>query len=252
LSYNLPGVTTGLKLTGPIIADIFLGNIQNWNDPQILALNTGVSLPNQAITTVHRSESSGTTKWFTQYLSLVSPTWNSTVGFANSVQWPGGIGQSGNPGVAQAINTTQYSIGYVELAYALQNGLTVVAVQNPSGGYIMPTLASATATAQSLPTSGLPSSTGDWTGVNILNTNSAQAYPICTPTYMYVYKDLSVVPGMDLNKATQLMQYIWYVVHGGQSLAAGLQYASLPANIVAYDEATIQSVTFGTQTIPLS
>ena len=239
-------------MTGAVLANIFLGNIQNWNDPAIAALNSGVNLPNHAITTVHRSESSGTTKWFTQYLSLVSPAWNSTVGYANSVQWPGGIGQSGNPGVAQAVNSTQYAIGYVELAYALQNGLTVCAMQNPSGNYILPSLASTTAAAQSLPTSGLPSSTGDWTGVNILNTSGAQAYPIVNPTYMLVYKDLSVVPGMDLNKATQLMQWIWYVVHDGQSLATGLSYAALPSNIVTYDETTIQSVTFGGQAIPLS
>ncbi len=252
LAYNLPGISTGLYLTGPVLANIYLGTITNWNDPAITALNPTLTLPNHAITTIHRSESSGTTKWFTQYLTLVSPQWNTTVGFGNSPQWPGGIGQSGNPGVAQAVNTTQYSIGYVELAYALQNGLAVCAMQNPTGNYVMPSLASTTAAAQSLPTSGLPSSTGDWTGVNILNTSGAQAYPICNPTYIFVYKDLGVLSSMDMNKATQLVQYLWYVVHGGQSLAAGLQYASLPTNIVQYDEATIQSITFNGQTIPLS
>jgi phosphate transport system substrate-binding protein len=122
-------------------------------------------------------------------------------------------------------------------------------MQNPSGNYVMPSLASTTAAAQSLPTSGLPSSTGDWTVVNILNTSGAQAYPICNPTYMLVYKDLSVITGMDVNKATQLVQYIWYVVHNGQSLSANLQYASLPSNIVTYDETTIKSITFNGQSL---
>jgi len=253
IAYNLPGISNGqLHLTGAVLADIYLGTITNWNDPAITALNPSLSLPNHAITTIHRSESSGTTKWFTQYLSLVSPQWNSSIGYANSVQWPGGIGQSGNPGVAQAVNSTQYAIGYVELAYALQNGLTVAAMQNPAGNYIVPSLATTTAAAQALPTSGLPSSTGDWTGVNILNSSGDQAYPICNPTYMLIYKDLGVVPGMDMNKATQLIQWVWYVVHDGQSLASGLQYAPLPSNIVQYDEATIQSITFNGQTIPLS
>jgi phosphate ABC transporter phosphate-binding protein len=253
IAYYLPGIANGqLHLTGAVLADIYLGTITNWNDPAITALNPGLSLPNHAITTVHRSESSGTTKWFTQYLSIVSPQWNSSIGYANSVQWPSGIGQSGNPGVAQAVNSTQYAIGYVELAYALQNGLTVAAMQNPAGNYIVPSLATTTAAAQALPTSGLPSSTGDWTGVNILNSSGDQAYPICNPTYMLIYKDLGVVPGMDMNKATQLIQWVWYVIHDGQSLASGLQYAPLPSNIVQYDEATIQSITFNGQTIPIS
>jgi phosphate transport system substrate-binding protein len=253
LAYNLPGITNGqLHLTGTVLANIYLGTITNWNDAAITALNPTLTLPNHAITTIHRSESSGTTKWFTQYLSLVSPQWNSSIGFANSVQWPGGIGQSGNPGVAQAVVSTQYAIGYVELAYALQNGLTVAAMQNPTGNYVLPSLASTTAAAQSLPTSGLPSSTGDWTGVNILNTSGAQAYPICNPTYMLLYKDLSVVTGMTMTKATQLVQWVWYVVHDGQVLAQSLQYSPLPSNIVTYDETTIRSITFNGQTIPLS
>jgi phosphate transport system substrate-binding protein len=252
LAYNLPGISAGLHLTGSVLANIYLGTITNWNDPAITALNPTLTLPNHAITTIHRSESSGTTKWFTQYLSLVSPQWNSSVGYANSVQWPSGIGQSGNPGVAQAVNTTQYAMGYVELAYALQNGLTVCAMENPSGNYVLPSLASTTAAAQSLPTSGLPSSTGDWTGVNILNTSGAQAYPICNPTYMLLYKDLSVLPNMDMNKATQLIQWVWYVVHDGQSVSSSLQYAQLPSNIVTYDEATLRSITFNGQTILIS
>jgi phosphate ABC transporter phosphate-binding protein len=236
-----------MHLTGDILAKIYLGTITNWNDPAIVAINSGITLPNHAITTVHRSESSGTTKWFTQYLSLVSTQWNTSIGYGNSVQWPSGIGQSGNAAVASTVNQTQYAIGYVELAYALQNGLTVAAVQNPSGNYVLPSLASTTAAAASIPSSGLPTGTDSWVNVAILNAPGAQAYPICNPTYMLVYKELNTVPGMDLNKATQLIQYIWFVVHNGQQLAAPLQYATLPSNIVTLDETTIASITFNGQ-----
>jgi phosphate transport system substrate-binding protein len=249
VAYNLPGITGGLHLTGPVLANIYLGTITRWNDPQITALNPTLSLPNQGILTVHRSDSSGTTKWFTQYLSNVSSTWASQISYANTVQWVGGIGASGNAAVASNVNQTQYAIGYVELAYALQNQMTVAAMQNPSGNFIMPSLASTTAAAQSLPTTGLPSGTDSWTGVDILNTAGTQAYPIVNPTYMLVYKELNNVPGMTLDKATQLVQYIWYVVHGGQQLAPTLQYASLPANIVTLDETTIRSITFNGQSL---
>jgi phosphate transport system substrate-binding protein len=250
IAYNLPGISNGqLRLTGDILSKIYLGTITNWNDPAITTLNPSLTLPSRSIVTVHRSEGSGTTNWFTKYLSLVNPTWNSTVGNGNSVQWPGGIGSSGNSGVASSVNSTQYAIGYVELAYALQNGMTVAALQNPAGNYVTPSLASTTAAASSLPKSGLPSGTGDWTGVNILNAPGAQAYPICNPSYMMVYKELNTVSGMTLDKATQLVQYIWYVVHGGQQLAPTLQYASLPSNIVTLDEATIRSITFNGQSL---
>jgi phosphate transport system substrate-binding protein len=250
IAYNLPGITNGqVRLTGDVLAKIYLGTITNWNDAAITAINPSITLPNHAITTVHRSDSSGTTNWFTKYLVLVSPTWDNEIGAGNSVQWPGGIGASGNSNVASNVNQTQYAIGYVELAYALQNGMTVAALQNPAGNYIAPSLESTTAAASSLPTSGLPSGTGDWTGVNILNAPGAQAYPICNPTYMMVYQELNTVPGMTLDKATQLVQYIWYVVHGGQQLAHTLQYASLPSNIVQLSETTIKSITFNGQSL---
>jgi phosphate transport system substrate-binding protein len=251
IAYNLPGVTTGLNLSGTVLANIYLGTITKWNDQAIQSLNPGTTLPDQTIATVHRSESSGTTKWFTQYLSVVSPTWNSTVGFSNSVSWPVGTGAQGTSNVAQLVSSTPYAVGYVELAYALNNHMTVAAIKNPSGNFVLPSLTSTTAAAQSLPTSGLPSGTDSWTAVNILNTSGASAYPICNPTYTLVYKDLSVVPGMDMNKATQLVQFIWFLVHGAQDIAPNLQYAPLPANIVQADEATIRSITFNGQQIPV-
>jgi phosphate transport system substrate-binding protein len=250
LAYNIPDMPTGLNLTGTVVADMFLGTVTNWNDPAIQNLNPGTTLPNHAIAIVHRSDSSGTTNWFTKYLASVSSTWNTTVGSGTLVEWPVGTGQSGNSAVAATVNQTQYAIGYVELAYALQNSMTVAALQNPAGNYVLPSLASATAAAESLPTSGLPSGEGDWTVVNILNAPGAQAYPIVNPTYMLIYKELNVIQGMTMDKAEQIIQYIWYVVHDGQQLAAPLQYATLPSNLVQLDEATLNSITFNGQPVP--
>jgi phosphate ABC transporter phosphate-binding protein len=244
----LPGVTSGLKLTGIVIAHIYLGTITKWNDPAITSLNPNVALPNNAIVVVRRSDSSGTTNWFTKYLSLVSTTWATQVGSGNTVQWPGvTIGASGNSNVAATVKQTPYAIGYIELAYALQNNMPTAAIQNPTGNFVQPTLASSTAAAESLPTSGLPAGNGDWSSVSILNAPGAQAYPIVVPTYMLLYQELNVIPGMTWDKAKQLVDYIWYVVHDGQQLAANLQYAALPSNLVQINEATLRSITFNGQ-----
>jgi phosphate transport system substrate-binding protein len=252
IGYQLPGVGPGLKLTGAVIAQIFLGTITNWNDPAITALNSGVTLPNHSITTVHRSESSGTTNVFTKYLALVSPTWNSQIGAGNSVQWPNGIGAQGNNAVAATVEQTQYSIGYVELAYALQNNMTVAAVQNPAGNYISPSLASTTSAVAAGASGGLPAGDASWTSVSLLNTNAADAYPIVTFTYLLEYKELNVIPGMTMAKATAIVQMLWYVVHTGQNSAAPLSYATLPANVVTIDETTIRSITFNGQTLSVT
>ncbi len=248
IAYNLPGVSTGLKLTGQTIADIYLGNITKWNDQAIQTLNPTTSLPDQNIVTIHRSDSSGTTNWFTKYLSSVSSSWNSQVGSGTSVQWPGGTGASGNSGVAATVQSTQNAVGYIELAYALKNNVPVAAIQNPAGNWVAPSLASTAAAAESL--TGLPAGDQSWGSVSILNTNGQQAYPIVTPTYILVYKELNVVPGMDQKKATQLVQFLWYIVHDGQSLASNLQYAPLPSNVVQVDEASLGSITFNGQTLP--
>ncbi len=249
VAYNLPGIDSGLKLSGPVIANIFLGTITTWDDPAIVALNPDLTLPHHSIAVVHRSDGSGTTNWFTKYLSLVSNTWSTHVGANTTVQWPVGTGQSGNSAVAATVTTTDYAIGYIELAYALQNDVTVAAIQNPAGNYILPTLDSTTAAAQALPSS-LPSGSDSWADVSILNTSGAQAYPIVTPTYMLIYKDLGVVDGMTIDKATAIVQYMWYVVHDGQQLAPSLEYATLPSNLVQIDEATLNSITFNGQAIP--
>jgi len=253
LAYNLPGISSGLHLSGQVVADIFLGTITNWNDPAINTLNPSTTLPDHAITTVHRSDGSGTTNVFTRYLSNVSSTWNSTVGFGTSVQWPGtnAIGASGNANVASTVKQTQYAIGYVELAYALQNNMTVASIRNPAGNYIAPSLTSTTTAVQS-GASGLPAGDQSWYKVSLLNTADPQAYPIVSFTYLLVYKELNVIPGMDQNKATQLVQYLWYVVHDGQQLAPALEYAPLPTNVVQIDETTIHSITFNGQLLPVS
>jgi phosphate transport system substrate-binding protein len=250
VAYNLPGVASGLHLTGKVIADIFQGTITMWNDPAIQNLNTNVTLPAQAINTVHRSDGSGTTFIFTSYLSASSTSWNSSIGSGKSVSWPSGTGSNGNTGVASTVNGTQYTIGYVELAYILQNGMTVAAVQNPAGNWVLPSLDSTTVAVQSGASSGLPAGDASWTKVSLLNTPDANAYPLVSFTYLIVYKELNAVPGMTEDKATALVQYLWYVVHDGQDLAPGLSYAQLPSNVVQINEATIQSITFNGQTLP--
>jgi phosphate transport system substrate-binding protein len=251
LAYNLPGIQGGLHLTGEVIVNIYLGNITSWNDPAIQSINTNVAMPDHAITTVHRSDGSGTTNIFTRYLSNVSSTWSSQIGFGTSVQWPGGLGASGNANVASTVIQTPYAVGYVELAYALRNSMTVASIQNPSGNYIAPSLASTTIAVQS-GASSLPSGNQSWYTVSLLNTEDPQAYPIVGFTYLLVYQELNVIPGMDQNKATQLVQFIWWVVHSGQDLAPSLQYAQLPTNVVQIDEASIQSITFNGQHLPTS
>jgi phosphate transport system substrate-binding protein len=250
VAYNLPGIGSGLKLSGSIVADIYLGAITKWNDPAITAINPDVTMPDQDIVVVHRSDGSGTTNWFTKYLSLVSDNWNTMVGASTTVEWPVGVGASGNANVAATVTQTQYAIGYIELAYALQNSVPVAALQNPAGNYIIPTLETTTAAAGSLPASGLPSGSESWANVAILNTPGDQAYPIANPTYLLVYKELNVVPGMTMDKATAIVQYIWYVIHDGQQKAGPLEYATLPSNLVQLDETTLNSITFKGQPVP--
>jgi len=244
VAYNLPGVSAGLHLTGKVIADIYQGIITKWNDPAIQALNPSTTLPAQTIQVGYRSDSSGTSFVFTGYLSVSSSIWQSAVGQGKSVPWPTGRGSSGNTGVAAYVEGNAYTIGYVELAYAIQNTMKVAAVQNPTGNWIMPTLASTTAAAQSVASAGLPAGSASWTSINILNAADAQAYPIVTFSYLIVYKELNVIPNLTQSDASALVQWLWYVVHGGQNQAAALSYASLPTNIVQIDETTIKSITF--------
>ena len=251
LAYNLPGISSGLQLTGDVIANIYLGAITKWNDPAITALNPSMNLPSNAIAVVHRSDSSGTTNVFTHYLSNESSTWSSGVGSGTSVQWPLGTGASGNANVAATISSTQYGFGYVELAYAMTNHMTVASVKNPSGNFIAPSLTTTTTAVQAGAT-GLPSGDQSWKNVSLLNTADPQAYPIVSFTYFLEYKELNVIPGMTQDKATAIVQYMWYVVHTGQQQGPNLGYATLPANVVTIDENSLKSITYNGQTLSVS
>jgi phosphate transport system substrate-binding protein len=256
IAYNLPGIGSGLHLTGSVLANIFDENITMWNDPQIQALNENITLPSQPIVTVHRSDGSGTTFVTTSYLSLSSPTFENEIGAGKIVQWPSGsLGESGNTGVASTVASTKYSIGYVELAYALQENMTVAAVENPAGNWILPSLSSTGIAVQSAAaTTPLPSGSGIWENVSLLNAPDPQAYPIVTFTYILVYENLNTIPGMTQAQATGLVQFLWWLVHDGQGYTEtpALDYAQLPANVVAIDENSIQSLTFNGQTLPTS
>ncbi len=246
LAYNLPGTQKGLKITGPVIADIFLGNIKKWNDPALQNLNPDLKLPDKNIETVHRSDGSGTTFIWTSYLSLMSPDWESKVGSGTAVQWPSGLGAAGNEGVSGLIRGTEYTVGYVELAYALQNSMSYAFIQNREGSFIEPTLGSTGAAVSSV-AANLPRGEQSWENVSILNAPGAGSYPIASFSYLLVYKELSTVPSMNREKAKALVDFLWWAVHDGQSYASDLQYVPLPQSVIAIDEQTINSITFNGQ-----
>jgi phosphate transport system substrate-binding protein len=254
VAYNIPDVSTGLHLTGQIIADIFQGKITKWNDAAIQDINQDVMLPDHDIVVSHRSDGSGTTFIFTGYLSAVSTDWAQTPGLGQgkNVEWPVGLGGNGNSGVAQNVQDIEYTIGYVELAYALENNMAVAAIQNPANNFVVPSLESTTEAVSSKAAQGLPTGIESWTDVNVLNAPGEQAYPIVSFTYILVYQELNDIPGMTQSKATALVQFLWWMVHDGQQLGPALEYAPLPSNVVGIDEASIQSITFKGQQLPTS
>jgi len=242
-AYNLPGIQKGLKVTGPVIADVFLGKITRWNDPAIKNLNPEIQLPDKDILVVHRSDGSGTSFVWTSYLSIISSEWNSKVGSGTAVQWPIGLGSAGNEGVAGLIRGTAYTAGYVELAYAIQNTMSYGYIQNIASQFIEPTLNSTKAAAEAASIS-LPLGNQSWTSVSILNAPGVASYPIASFSYLLVYKELSILSSMDKTRAKALVDFLWWAVHDGQSLAPNLQYVPLPKSVVAIDEASINSITF--------
>ena len=227
VSYNLPGVKTGLKLDGKTIADIYLGTVKTWNDAEIKALNPGVSLPSTPITVIHRSDSSGTTDGFTGFLSIVDPEWKSKVGEGKTVQWPTGTGAKGNAGVAGAVQQTAGAIGYVEQAYALEHNFTYASVKNKAGNFVAPSLESTSAAAEGIT---LPANLG----FKISNPSAAQAYPITSQTFIVVNKDLckAGVPGGEA-AAKGVVKFLEYGLGEGQAILAKADYAALPASILA-------------------
>jgi phosphate transport system substrate-binding protein len=235
ITYNLAGVNQQLRFSPEVLADIFLGKITKWNDPKIAADNPGVNLPANDLTVVHRSDGSGTSAVFTDYLSKVSAEWKGKVGTGTSPSWPVGLGGKGNEGVTGQVKGTPNTIGYIELAYAVQNKLPVALIKNASGAYIEPSIdgvtAAASASAASMP---------EDLRVSITNATGAQAYPISSYTYILVYKDQK-----DAAKGKALVDFLWWGIHDGENFAKDLQYAPLPADIVKRAEAKINSVTSG-------
>ena len=227
VSYNLPGVKSGLKLDGKTLGDIFLGSVKTWNDAEIKALNPGVTLPTTPITIIHRSDSSGTTAGFTGFLAAVDPELKTKVGEGKEVPWPTGTGAKGNAGVAGAVKQTVGAVGYVEQAYALQNSFTYAAIKNKAGNYISPTLASTTAAAQGVT---IPANLG----IKIKNPAGSGSYPITSQTFIVVNKDLckAGTPGGE-EAAKGLKKFIEYGLGAGQSILSQADYAALPAPILA-------------------
>lgn len=220
LAYNLPNVEDGLRLPRQVYSNILLGNITNWNDPQIAAANPGVNLPNTPITVVHRSDGSGTTGVFTMHLSAISPEWKSKVGEGRTVDWPVGLGAKGNEGVTAQVQQTQGAIGYVEYGYAEQNNLTVAALENQSGNFIEPSEESATnaLAAVELP-ENLRAFIEDPAGEN--------SYPVVTYTWLLAYRQYPEAP-----KARAMEAMIEYGLTEGQRNSAELGYVPLPQNVV--------------------
>jgi len=232
VTYNLPGVAKGLKLKSEDVADIFLGKITKWNDKRISDDNPGVTLPNAPIIVVHRSDGSGTTAIFSDYLSNVSAEWKSKVGMGASVKWPVGLGGKGNEGVAGQVKNTKNSIGYVELAYAFENKLPFAFLQNKSGHFIEPSIKSTSAAA-----AGAAKSMPHDYRISLVNQPGKDAYPIVGFTWLLVYEHQK-----DAVKGKKLVDFLKWELHKGQKMAAPLLYAPLPENVVKMVEKTIATI----------
>jgi phosphate transport system substrate-binding protein len=236
LSYNLSGVKSGLKLDGKTTADIYLGKVKKWSDPEIKALNPGMSLPSTAITVVHRSDSSGTTKGFATFLSDYSPAWTAAAGPPDkTVKWPTGTGAPKNSGVAAAVKQTPGAIGYVEQSYALQNGFTYAAVKNSAGKYISPTLPATSAAAEGIK---VPPDLA----ISTINSPNPAAYPITSQTFVIVYKD-PCKAGSSPAAAKGLKQFLTYGLGAGQKVEEQLSYAALPSALLSKDQAQLNTLT---------
>jgi phosphate transport system substrate-binding protein len=236
-SYNLPGVTQPVRFTSDVLADIFLGKITKWNDARLASINPGVTLPDQDVIVVHRSDGSGTTFVWVDYLTKVSPEWAQKVGKGTSVNWPVGLGGRGNEGVAATVRQTPGAIGYVELGYALINQMSVGVIRNQAGNWITPSLESVTAAA-----AGAMGSMGANTDfrVSITNSPGAQAYPVASFTWLLVHKTYA-----DAARARELVRFIWWAETEGQAKAPELGYAPLPQQLRPWIRTRLRSITAG-------
>jgi phosphate transport system substrate-binding protein len=230
--YNIPGVTAQLKFSGPLLADIFLGKITKWNDPAIAKLNEGVSLPGTDITIVHRSDGSGTTYIWVDYLAKVSPEWKQKVGVNTSVKWPVGVGGKGNEGVAGLVKQTPGSLGYVELIYALQTRISYGTVQNMAGKFVAASTASVTAAAAGAATQ-MPA---DFR-VSITNAPGEGAYPISSFTWLLLYENPP-----DKTQAKIMVDFMNWALTDGQKFASELGYAPLPQAVVDLEKKALLKI----------
>jgi phosphate transport system substrate-binding protein len=236
ISYNLADVKDTLKLNPEVLADIFLGKITQWNDAKIAAINKGVKLPSTPIVIAHRSDGSGTTNIFTDYLSKISADWKTKVGKGTAVNWPLGIGGKGNEGVAGLIKQTPGGIGYIELAYAVQNKMAFAKIQNKSGNFITPDIASTSAAGNVQ----LPADSKIFLG----NTDAASGYPISGFTWALLYKDQNYGNRAE-GRAQNLAKLLWWNIHDGQQYCEALHYAPLSPAAVTVAETILKSATFG-------
>jgi phosphate transport system substrate-binding protein len=234
LTYNIPG-NPQLKLTSEVIGDLFLGKIVKWNDRRLSEINPGMKLPDMKITVVHRSDGSGTTFIFSDYLSKVSREWKEKVGSGTSLNWPAGLGGKGNPGVAGLVKQTPGSLGYVELIYALQNKMPYGMVRNRKGNFITATLASISMAADT----NLP----DDMKVRLTDTDAPEGYPISGFTWILVYKEQSYGNRTE-EKAKELVQLLWWMTHQGQKYTEPLEYAPLSKKAVEKAEKLIKSISY--------
>jgi phosphate transport system substrate-binding protein len=230
--YNLTGLSAELKFTGPLLADIFLGKVTKWNDPAIAKVNAGVALPNKDITVVHRSDGSGTTYVWVDYLAKVSAEWKQRVGVATSVNWPVGLGGKGNEGVAGLVKQTDGAIGYVEPVFATQNKIPYGAVQNAGGVFVKSSIAAVTAAAASAATQ-MPA---DFR-VSITNPPGREAYPIASFTWMLLYENPS-----DKARSRTMVEFMQWALTDGQKFAADLGYSPLPAAVVKLELEALKKV----------
>ena len=235
LSYNLPEVKDTLKLTPEVLADIFLGKITKWNDAKIAAENKGVRLPATSIVIAHRSDGSGTSNIFTTYLSKVSEEWSTKVGKGSSVNWPAGLGGKGNEGVAGLIKNTPGTIGYIELAYAVQNQMPYAKLKNKAGNFITPSIASVTAAANIQ----IPADSK----VSLTNTDAADGYPISGFSWVIIYKEQKY-NSRSAERATKLLKLISWMIHDGQQFSSALTYAPLSPAAVSAGDAILKSATY--------
>ncbi|MDH5235815.1 MAG: phosphate ABC transporter substrate-binding protein PstS [Gemmatimonadota bacterium] len=242
VTWNLPSLgTTQLKFDAAVLADIFLGKIKKWDDPQLVALNPGVQLPDKDLLVVHRSDGSGTTYIWTDYLSTVSPEWKEKVGTGKSVNWPVGLGGKGNEGVTQQVKQVEGTIGYVELIYAMANDLPFAAIKNKSGNFVSPTLESVSAAA-----AGVDLSQDTDFRVSIVDPAGADAYPVASFTWLLIHPDMA-----DAAKAQAIKEFLtWTTGPEAAAMASELHYAPLPAPVQELVKARIATLKGAGEVLP--